>query len=304
MCPEQDKYSDYEEGSGRRVPFPFLSPKDNPLYDYLIDLYWKRVSVVDALAPRRHVGMQLWVFMVIVGLRVMDISFQWMSGLGTFLLLIFGIYFISYSPFVAGHRAKLRAAVSHPSPLDFKDPLGIIFDTPLTENEIVQGIVRSSIQYPFMLMPISALPLYFFNMALWVTVIILLHGKNSAASNSMFYMIVANIPFIIGIMYMSGITNAIIRLFSVRLGLASQIFFLQRLKLGCMTWPFALSVIVVMITSSMARGSASQNMFAQNQNFNFIWIAETVGIELAAIVILAGIQVMLLPGMLKIVRRV
>jgi hypothetical protein len=297
MCPDIEKKESKEEGREPGVPFPFLSPRDNPLYDYLIDLYWKRVELVNKLAPRRHLGMQLWGLGIIVGLWVLDVTIPAISGLGVFLLLLCGAVFISYSPFVAGQKYQMHATRNFPSPMDYTDPLGIILETALSEREIVSAIVRSSIQYQFMYIQKHALLLYIYNIIMLGLAISISYKLNMSLTGPLLIGILRGLPFFIGFSFLAGYFNHVNRVLigSMSQEKANKLSNIKKMQLALLDSPFILAVIVVFGIS----GKVYESM---NWNVNILWIIYIIGLELALLLILSAIQIMLAPRILKILR--
>ncbi len=125
------------------------SLKDNPLYDYQCDLQEKRISLVEALAPRRHLAIHIWSGAAFVILWALDTYVQELKGFPSLLLALLGPFALFVGPYLAGWEAQLTAVKNYPSPLDSPQALEMLLSTPLTETEIVTATVGAYAHYPF-----------------------------------------------------------------------------------------------------------------------------------------------------------
>lgn len=122
---------------------------DNPLYSYLLDLQQKRIKLVEALAPRRHIAWQLRVLVVFLVLWLISLQLPQFSGISLFLLMILGPIAILTGTVYAGWHAQMVAVSNYPSPLDSPRALELLLSTPLTEKEITDATVFAYARFPF-----------------------------------------------------------------------------------------------------------------------------------------------------------
>lgn len=123
--------------------------KDNPLYEYLIDLQIKRVHLLDTLAPRRHAAMQTWLMLSFLAIFLLVIFSESLGGLAISVLVLLGPFILFVSLFLAGMNSQMIALQNYPSPLDSPQALEMLLSTPLTEKEIVSATIAASVRYPF-----------------------------------------------------------------------------------------------------------------------------------------------------------
>lgn len=123
---------------------------DNPLYIYLLDIQYKRLSLVETLAPQRHTAWQIWVFVSFLLLWIIALIFPPISELPIFLLTILGPLAIAAGTVYAGWNVQMLAVSNYPSPLDSPRALELLFSTPLTEKEIVNATVLAYARFPFL----------------------------------------------------------------------------------------------------------------------------------------------------------
>jgi len=137
----------------------FGIPWRNPLYEYLVDLYERRVRLVEALAPQRHLAWQTWVTLAIVMLWAADYypPAPVLKGLPTALMILLVPLALFAGPFLAGWQAQMIAVRNYPSPLDSPHALELLLSTPLTEMEIVAATMLAFVRYPFIGMSLGRL---------------------------------------------------------------------------------------------------------------------------------------------------
>jgi len=143
MCPDD---ADRSGGGGQADFFE----TDNPLYEYLLDLQKKRMWLLEALAPRRHLAWQMWATGSILALWVIDRFIPDASGLSMAVLILLGPFAILSGLYLSGWHMQMIAAKNYPSPLDSPHALELLLSTPLTEIEIIQATILTYLRYPFL----------------------------------------------------------------------------------------------------------------------------------------------------------
>lgn len=142
MCPEES----HRDGGLLRA---FASLAGNPLYEYLLDLQERRIRLVEALAPGRHVTWQIWLGVSFALLWMADAFVPGLKGLPVVLLVLLGPIVLFGGLYVAGWNAQMIALRNYPSPFDFPHALELLLATPLTEAEITAATIAAFARYPF-----------------------------------------------------------------------------------------------------------------------------------------------------------
>jgi hypothetical protein len=151
MCPDVKIESEIstEWAPAAQPELTFTEPRDNPLYDYLIDLQRKRVHLVNTLSPNRHIKMQLILGGGLIGLWLLDRLFPSLGGLPIALIILLGPFILFAAPYIAGRNVQLLAVQNYPSPLDSPNALELLLTTPLSGKEIVFATLAAYLRYPF-----------------------------------------------------------------------------------------------------------------------------------------------------------
>ena len=123
---------------------------DNPLYQYLMDIQRRRLTLVEAIAPNRHLLWQARVFFTGLVVWIIAANIPLFTDVLYFMLIILGPIAILAGPVIAGWQAQMIAVGNYPSPLDSPRAMELLLSTPLTGKEITDATVIAYLRFPFL----------------------------------------------------------------------------------------------------------------------------------------------------------
>jgi len=143
MCPDDE--NPFVDNNNAWIP---LGPHVNPFYNYLIELQEKRMRILEAVEPARHVHWQLSVTSLIILFWMLD-HIARLAGFSIAVIILLAPLAIFGGLVLAGWKTQMLAVKTLPSLFEFPKALELVLSTPLTGREIVSATLRAHIRYPF-----------------------------------------------------------------------------------------------------------------------------------------------------------
>jgi len=295
MCPDVDK-----SGSNRMKGSSATSgPNINPLYEYLIDLQWKRIAVVEALAPKRHERWQLGTSVLLVLWWAAD-HIEALKGFPSALVILLGPVVIFGGLAIAGWKAQMIAVKALPSPFEYPKALELLLSTPLSGYEITSATVMAHIRYPFMGVTAKRVGLVLANLVIYTLIILESAGRQTVIADVLdmslkFYLpalcVFIFFPVLTGVDTLMVPSGWLKKSMNSAIGDGNEYGRSGFLPLIAMT--LALAPIIQKI-----------NMFDAGDRYNLMWIITVAcPVILVTIPVCIIILILLLPGHLEKVRR-